>query len=384
VLALLVASLSLLLYVYAGYPLLASLLARAARRPVRKAPGEPHVSLVIVAYNEERDLARKLENTLALDYPSERLEIVVASDGSTDRTDEIASDFAARGVRVFRADDHPGKSGTTSRVVPTLRGEILVFSDATGMYAPDALRALVANFADPEVGAVSGRVIYRYRGSAAAEGFRAYQRMVVAARSAESEWGTETSVSGSICAVRRELFLAIPPHLDYDFAHPLHVAQAGLRTVYEAAAISEEQARERAGSEFQARVRMAVLAFSFVPYWLRALPRVRRAGYLFQFVSHKLLRWLAPLPLLGLLISSASLATSSSLARALLAAQVALYAAAAGALLLPDRARLARLLGPPLFFVTIHAAFLWGLLRWLLGVRVGPWQPEREPRKTLP
>ncbi len=381
---LLAGSLALLAYAYAGYPLLAGLLARIAPRPHQRGAIEPDVSLVILAYNEERALARKLENTLALDYPREKLEIVVASDGSTDRTDEITGSFSGRGVRLFRAEDHPGKSGTTSRVVPTLRGEILVFSDATGLYGRGALRALVQGFADPEVGAVSGRVVYRYQGSAAAEGFRAYQRLVVFSRRAESEWGTETSVSGSISALRRSLFRAIPPHLDYDFAHPLHVAQAGLRTVYEADATSEEEARERAGSEFRARVRMAILAWSFVPYWLRGLPELRGATYLFQFVSHKLLRWSSPLLLIALLLSSARLASTSGFARALFVAQLLLYAGAAAGYLLPARGALARVLGPPLFFATINLAFLLGLLRALSGARIGPWETARDQNLSPP
>lgn len=377
--ALIVTLLCLLGYTYAGYPLLAALLARVAARPHRREPIEPTVSLVIVAYNEERDIAAKLENALALDYPRDKLEIVVASDGSSDRTDEIVRGFADRGVRLFRADDHPGKSGTTNRVVETTTGELLVFSDATGVYARGALRALVPNFADPTVGAVTGRVSYRYGGSAAAEGFRAYQRLVVFARSAESQWGTETSTSGSISAIRRALFQPIPPHLDFDFCHPLHVAMAGLRTVYEVDALSEEEAREHSGSEFAARVRMAILAYSFVPYLLRRLPRVRSPRYLFQILSHKLMRWAAPVLLLALLVTSAAAAPSSPFARLLLLLQLLFYATALLAHLLQSHIPrpAARLLGPPLFFTTIHLAFLVGLLRTLRGHRIATWSPHR-------
>ncbi len=375
--ALLYTSLALLAYTYMGYPLLAGLLALLAPRPQRKEPIEPEVSLVIVAYNEERDIARKLENSFALDYPSNKLEIVVASDGSTDRTDEIVRGFEDRGVRLFRASDRPGKSGTTSRVAETLRGEILIFSDATGEYDPGVVRNFVRNFADPSVGAATGRVLYRYGGSAASEGFRAYQRLTVFARRAESMWGTETSVSGSICAIRRELFRPVPPQLDFDFCHPLHVAQAGLRTVYEAEATSLEQAREHAQSEFAARVRMGVLAYSFVPYLLRGLPRVRSPLYLFQVLSHKLLRWLAPILLVVLLLASALAALDSPAARIILGLQLLFYASAAAGYALPRRGALARLLGIPLFFVTIHLAFLSGLRRWALGERIGAWQPER-------
>lgn len=377
--ALLVTLLCLLGYAYAGYPLLAFALARVAARPHRRETIEPTVSLVIVAYNEERDIAAKLENALALDYSGDKLEIVVASDGSADRTDEIVRGFADRGVKLFRADEHPGKAGTTNRVAETLTGDILVFSDATGAYTPGALRALVRNFADPTVGAVTGRVTYRYGDSTVAEGFRAYQRLVVFARSAESEWGTETSTSGSISALRSSLFRPIPPHLDFDFCHPLHVAMAGLRTVYEADAISEEEAREHSGSEFAARVRMAMLAYSFVPYLFANLGRVRSPLYLFQILSHKLMRWLAPVLLVTLLTVSGLAAPTSTFAGLLLLAQLVFYGCAVLAYL--TQARIprpaARLLGPPLFFTTIHLAFLVGLLRTLRGRRLTTWSPDR-------
>ncbi len=375
--ALLYTSLVLLAYTYAGYPLLAGLLAWLVPRPHRREPIEPPVSVVIVAHNEERDISRKLDNTLALDYPPDKLEIVVASDGSTDRTDEIVRSYAERGVRLFRAEDHPGKSATTSRVAETTSGEILIFSDATGVYDAGVVRSFVRNFADPSVGAATGRVLYRYGGSTASEGFRSYQRLVVFARRAESIWGTETSVSGSICAIRRQVFRPIPPHLDFDLCHPLHVAQAGLRTVYEADATSLEDAREQARAEFAARVRMGLLAYSFVPYLLAGLPRVKSPAYLFQVLSHKLLRWSAPLLLVLLLASSVLAAPGSPTAQLILALQVALYAAAALGFALPRRGALARLLGVPLFFVTIHLAFLFGLGRFLRGERLAAWNPDR-------
>jgi len=372
----LLASLGLLAYTYAGYPLLAGLLALIARRPWQREDIEPQVSLIILAYNEERDLAAKLENTLALDYPADKLEVIVASDGSTDATDDIARGFADRGVVLFRADDHPGKTGTTNRAAATATGEILVFSDATGEYSPGALRALVRNFADPEVGAVSGRVTYDYAGSASSDGFRAYQQLVVFARRSEGEWGTETSISGSISAVRRELFRPLPEHIDFDMAHPLHTAMSGHRTVYEPEAVSREEARERSESEFGARVRMAIFAYSFVPYLIARLGRCQRRVYVFQVLSHKLARWLSPLALVSLLVASAFLATSSPLVALLLAAQLALYGAAALGYALQGNA-LGRVFGVPLFFATINLAFLVGFARYLRGERIGTWSTAR-------
>ena len=380
----LAASLALVAYTYAGYPLLAALLAALAARPHRTAAIEPSVSLIILAHDEEAAIGAKLENTLALDYPADRLEIVVASDGSTDRTDEIVLGHAPRGVRLVRAPDHPGKTETTNRAVAQTSGEILVFSDATGVYSPGALRALVRSFADPAVGAVSGRVVYDYPQAASAQGFRAYQRLVVWARSAESRWGTETSVSGSICAVRRDAFEPLPRHLDFDMAHPLHVAARGLRTVYEPEAVSREEARSAARSEFDARVRMALFAFGFIPY---ALSRMRSAGpsrnldlYVFQFFSHKLMRWLAPLWLAFLAVASIALAGRSRIAALALVAQLLLYASAALAYRVRLQGRAAAILGIPLFFVTLHWAFAVGLWRYARGQRAGAWRPERPIR----
>jgi cellulose synthase/poly-beta-1,6-N-acetylglucosamine synthase-like glycosyltransferase len=357
----------LLTYTYLGYPVLAAALARLWPRPIWLAPIEPSVSLVIVARNEERELAGKLESALALDYPREKVEIVVASDGSTDRTEAIAEGFAARGVALLRAADHPGRTETANRAVEQTRGEILVFSDATGQYERGALRALVRNFADPEVGAVSGRVVYRYARSAAAQGFRAFEWLNLFTRSAENAWGSETSVNGSICAVRRENFTRLPAHLDFELAHPLHVALGGRRTVYESEAVANELARADTASEFEARVRMAAQAYGFLPYLLARLMRCRSPSYLFQILSHKLARWLAPFGLVGLLYASSALAAEHGLAAALLALQLGFYTASALALVLPHAAteRAPLLLGVPLFFITLQLGSLVGFGRWL-------------------
>jgi cellulose synthase/poly-beta-1,6-N-acetylglucosamine synthase-like glycosyltransferase len=368
---------ALLAYAFVGYPLLVRGLALLRPRPFRPAPIEPTVSFLIAAYNEEAVIAEKLENTLALDYPRDKLEIVVASDGSTDGTHAVVERFAERGVRLFVPEGHLGKTGTANAAVPTTRGEILVFSDATGMYNREAVRALVRNFADARVGAVTGRVLYRYDESVTARGFEAYQRLVVPQRRAESVFGTETSVSGSIHAVRRERFAAAPPELSFDIVHPLHVALSGQRTVYEAEATSLEDARSRPEDEFRSRVRIAVRMWSFVPYLLARLPSCRDAMYVFQVVSHKLLRWLSA-PLLALAAAAAAvLATRGGLhALPLLALGCAAGAAALGWL----AARLGRGAGPfaaALVFATLELAYLVGLARWLRGARFAGWRPER-------
>jgi cellulose synthase/poly-beta-1,6-N-acetylglucosamine synthase-like glycosyltransferase len=370
-------SLLILVHTYVVYPVLTAILARLMPRPIRKEPIEPTVSFLIFAHNEERDIARKLDETLALEYPREKLEIIVVSDGSTDRTDEIATGYSDRGVRLFRTEGHPGKTESANQVAPTTHGEILVSSDATGHYDNASIRSLVRSFADPSVGLVSGRVTYRYGESATASGFHSYQRFVVPTRQNEGRFGTQTSVSGSIHAIRRDLFQPAPGHLSFDAVHPLHAALEGYRAVYEADATSEEESRERAEQEFRARVRMAMEAFSFLPYLLKRLPRCKYRPYIFQVVNSKVLRWLSPFFLIVLLVSTLALAPHSPLALILLVAQALVYAAAALGYLAGERALTNRAIAMPLFFVTINLAFLVGFFRWLRGERVATWRTER-------
>ena len=169
-------SVLVLVYVVALYPLLLATIVRVrGPRPIRTGDRLPSVTLLISAFNEETSIAEKIENSLALDYPRELLEIVVISDASTDRTDALVSSFADRGVRLCRQDERHGKTAGLNRFVPALRGEVVVFSDANAMYDPQALRKLVRNFADPEIGCVTGEARYLPgSGTAASRGERAY------------------------------------------------------------------------------------------------------------------------------------------------------------------------------------------------------------------
>src|ERR1700754_4044712 len=155
-----IATMAMIVFIYAGYPALMFALSKVVRRPVRRDDITPRVSIVIAAYNEERDIEAKLINTLALDYPRDRMEIIVASDCSTDRTDEIVRSFSAQGVILRQQPERSGKTAAQKRAVKISSGEILVFSDATTTLEPDAIRRIVRNFADPEVGCVSGQLIY--------------------------------------------------------------------------------------------------------------------------------------------------------------------------------------------------------------------------------
>ncbi len=341
----------------------------------------PTLSFIVIAHNEAESIRAKLENTLSLDWPADRFELIVASDASTDGTDEIVKECADRRVRLVRNPERGGKTATTRFAVEVSRGEVLVFSDATGIYTRGALRALVAPFADPTVGAVSGRVVYRYDDSENARGFRLYQRWVVAQRRSEADLGTVTSVSGAIHALRREVFEVVPGHLSYDMVVPALTAMCGLRSVYASDATALEVSRTQTREEFKARVRIAVRAYAFLGWLWQERHRLRDRGYLMQLCFHKILRWFSVHLLALLLICHLGLAREGGLPALLLVPHLALWATAAllaaneGRLRFPGSAAL-------LLFATVNAAYAVGFLRWLRGTSFATWTPDRAAERA--
>jgi len=367
-------------YALVVYPALTFVLgsfALGAKR-VRKADATPSLSFLISAYNEEAAIEQKVRDTLALDYPSDRIEVIVVSDGSTDRTDEIVIRFGDPRVKLFRAEGRLGKTAALNAGVATATGDILVFSDATGEFSKNALRALASNFADPEVGCVAGRVAYRYGRDATSAGFSGYQRFAVAVRRAENAFGDQTSVSGSIHAIRRALFRPGQPGFSMDVIDAVHTVLQGKRVVYEAEAISLEDSRTRPRDEWRARVRIAVRNTAMTPYILSGLVRERRWRFLFQMVSHKMLRWWMWLPLLALFGASLALASESPLYLAAAVAQLAFYGSALVGFAVPDvRGPLGRALALASFFVMGNAAACFGTLKGLAGAQSPAWEPVR-------
>lgn len=372
-------SVALVAYTMLIYPALAVLLAAIIRRSIRRGENadSPTVCFIIAAYNEEAVIAGKIEQTLKLDYPRDRLEIVVASDGSTDRTDAIVREYADRGVRLFRCEDRLGKTHTLNGAVASATADVIVFSDATGQFSPNAIRTLASYFADPCVGCVTGRVAYSYGSDVTSRGFRAYQRFAVAVRQAESAWGNETSVSGSIHAMRRALYRAADPAFSLDVINAVHTVAAGQRVLYEREAVSLEESRTRLQDEFNVRVRIAVRGTTMAPYILRTLSRPFRPLYLFQMISHKFFRWWLWAFLLAALVSHAVLAIQGGWYGWTFAVHAAAYAVAGIALLAGLRnIRLPWLSGPSLFLLG-NIGMAIGAIRALRGHRMPRWEPIR-------
>ncbi|HOE28103.1 MAG: glycosyltransferase family 2 protein [Candidatus Aureabacteria bacterium] len=315
-------SASLLAYAYLVYPLLVLLLARLFPRPVRAGDAAPSATVIVPALNEERVIEEKIENTLALDYPPGKVQLLVVSDGSTDRTAELARRYAGRGVEVVEFPERRGKLAALLDALPRARGEILVFSDASGMLRPGALRAMAANFADPEVGGVCGW--YRSPGleRSGGAGELLYWDYEFAIKRAQSRWATLLGATGAMYALRRSLFVAPPPDtINDDFVIPALMVARGHRMVLEEDAVVDDL-DPRMG-DFRSRVRVTAGNWQQL-FYCRKLLSLRRPRVCWQFLSHKILRLASPFLLLALCLSALVRAPAAAAAVFLAAAALAL------------------------------------------------------------
>ena len=372
------AALFLVVYTYLIYPVLLWLLAAGRKMPEYAPLSEwPTASLIIAAHNEEATLRAKLENALAMDYPAERLDIIVVSDASTDGTDRIAAEFAARGVRLHRQETRGGKTEAQNAGVRLARGQFLAFSDANSMYAPSALKRLLVPFADERIGCVCGELQYANpddQGAGKGEGL--YWRYEQFLKRRESLLSSALGANGAIYALRRELFVELRGDIISDFVAPLYAWRRGFRIAYEPTAVAIEYSSARFGDEFRRRRR--IVSRSLYGLWTEAGVLNPFAHFFFalQMFSHKVLRWLVPVWLLVVLAVNIPLAASEYYGL-LLALQVAFYGLAALGLLLPERLGRYWLFYVPTYFTATNLGTLLGLLSFLMGRRHRVWQPTR-------
>ena len=373
-------SIGLIIYSYAGFTLLTIIVARLRNRRVQQKPITPKVSLIIPVWNEERAIAERLDNALALDYPADQLEIIVVSDGSDDNTHTIVAGYAKRGVRLMPFPRR-GKIYAIKDAVNSTTGEILVFSDANSMYKSDALRMLVRNFADPEVGGVCGNQVYlkAKKADATSEGEGMYWSFDKWLKTLESLTGSIVSAHGAIYAIRGELYE--PPAsaaVTDDFAISTAVIAQGYRLVFESEAIAYEEPTASAALEFGRKVRIMTRGLRGVLLRKRLLNPFRYGFYAIVLFSHKVLRRLVPIFLLILLAASWALSGASLFYFGAAVAQTLFYLLAGAGYLLRDH-RLGRLkfLYIPFFYCLANAAALIAVIRILRGKRVEFWQPQR-------
>lgn len=370
----------LVAYTYAGFPLLVFLRGKFMRRPYRQADETPFVTLVVAAYNEEASIAEKLENILALDYLREKLQVIVASDGSTDRTNEIVARYADRGIALLPLP-RVGKAAALNAAVAAATGEILVFSDANSLYAPDALRALVRPFADPQVGGVAGNQVYVTPGEASpsGEGERGYWSFDRWLKFYESEAGNTISATGAIYAIRRHLFQPVPEGVTDDFVTSVRVIAQGYRLVFAPEAVAYEPVAKTEKVEFGRKVRVITRGLRGVWMVRELLNPFRYGFYAVQLFSHKVLRRMVVFPWIVLFLLSFSLWDAGLIYRAAALAQAGLYAGGlAGFLLRHTRVGRSKFLALPFFFCMVNAAVVVATFNLLRGQKIVLWETQRQ------
>jgi cellulose synthase/poly-beta-1,6-N-acetylglucosamine synthase-like glycosyltransferase len=383
--AVFVAAVAIIVFTYAGYPALMFALSRILRRPVRRDDITPRVSVIIAAYNEERDIEAKLKNTLALDYPRGRMEIIVASDCSTDGTDDIVRGFSAQGVILRQQPERFGKTVAQNRAVRISSGEVLLFSDATTMLEPGAIRKIVRNFADPEVGCVSGQLIYANASSSdVAKGCRSYWDYEKFLKRCESEVGSLVGVSGCLYAVRRICHARLAGDMIDDFAIATEIHLQGLRVVYEPEAIAVEAANRRARDEFRMRVRVIKQTLSALHRYNHTLNPFRHRMFAFQMIAHKALRYAIPLPLIAALIASGWASGSVIWLRIAFICQLAIYAAALAGFIRDRRGLKLGPLAMPYYFMLGNVASVVAFFKALQGESYIVWEPIRDSQNAGP
>lgn len=365
-------------YSYLGYPLTLLVLSLFSRHKIIKDDNFlPEVSLLIAAYNEEDSIAEKIKNSLELDYPKDKIEIIIVSDGSTDRTDEIVKGFESSGVRLFRVEGRVGKTEARNQAVLAMKREIIVFSDATAVYEKDAIKKLVRNFADPSVGMVSGNLRYFEKGQGsmglATKLYWNYEKLI---KRAQSKLYTLTGAVGCINAFRRKLYHVLPPNIIEDFTEPLMIVAQDYRIVYEQEAVSYERTTQKPSQEFKMRVRVIRGGMKGFLYAFRRLTFKKHGLVLFQLFGHKVLRWLMPVFLILLFIANllSFIFIHNPVTDSLMMAQFICYTFALLGIVWKPTGVVGKIFSIPTYFVIINAASLKALYLTLTTDLEATWE----------
>jgi len=330
---------------------------------------------MIAAYNEEKFIEKKLQNTLDLDYTKDKLEVIVASDGSTDQTNYIVRRFEAAGVQLLEFKENRGKTACQNDAVKQSSGDILVFSDANAVYKQDAIQKLVRNFKDPQVGCVCGELRYLQGNGADGHGEGLYWRYEQFLKKVESKIGNVIGANGSIYAVRKELYVPLDKDIISDFVEPLKIAARGYRVVYEPQAVSYEYLSDNNSAELNRKIRIINRSYSGLLSVKSLLNPFSHGLLAVGLISHKLLRWFALAFLLLLFVTNIILAFVSNLYLPFLTAQVVFYLMALVGMFYE---KLWKPLQIPTYFCMVNYASFKGLLMYYMGKRIISWQPNRD------
>lgn len=367
----------LILYCYLGYPLILIVLGLFLRKKIKKEEITPPVSLLTPVYNEEKIIRKKIENSLSLNYPKDKLEIIVASE-SDDRTNEIVKKYKDRGVKLFAYPDRKGKPYTIYRTLPECQGEIIVFTDANGMFQKDALKKLVRNFADPKIGCVSGELRYiNPQKSAIGESEGIYWRYEVFIKNLESKIHSLLGANGSIYAMRKKLYRPLSKYRGDDFDLPIRVLQQGYGVVLEPEAISEEEVYAEAIKEFKRKVVIVGWHFRGALVLLEKSLKKNQHPLVFQLISHKILRWLVGFFLVLLFFSNVFL-LEKPLYFLFFAGQVGFYSLAIwGYLHKKEKKKTNPLVNLIYYFCLVNLAALIGVVKGIFNLQKPTWEKMR-------
>jgi cellulose synthase/poly-beta-1,6-N-acetylglucosamine synthase-like glycosyltransferase len=370
------ATLGIIAYAYFGYPLVLQVLSKYFKKPVCRSEITPEVTLLVCAYNEEEVIEEKIKNSFKLDYPPERLRIVVASDGSSDKTNDIVRRYQNGQLVLIDYPVRRGKVAVINDTVPRLKSEIILFSDANTMYQKDAVRKLVRNFSDTSVGGVSGNVILKNEETTFGRSeslYYAYERWI---QKKESDFASIIGADGGMYAIRRELFTTLSPStiLD-DFLISMNILLKGYRLVYDEKATAEEKNGIPSKAEFLRKSRIIAGAVQSLKR-KEGVPSADKRGLFFCYVSHKFLRWIVPFLLIALFVVNCRLAflSGNPLYIVTMAMQVLFYTLTLIGILFEERTRDFRLISVPFYFCLVNGAALYGIYKGLHNKQAVKWQ----------
>ncbi|MAZ48382.1 MAG: glycosyl transferase family 2 [Halobacteriovoraceae bacterium] len=376
----------LIIYAYFGYPLFMILISAFVNKNVKKAENYPAVALVIAAYNEEDVITQKVNQSLALNYPEEKLKVYVVSDASSDKTDDKVRSINSPRVQLIRIEGRLGKTEARNQALKRITEEIIVFSDATTEYHPNSVRELVKNFSDSSVGMVSGQLIYKVpQGSSMGFGQKLFWRFENIIKTAQTKLGTLTGSLGCMTAFRRELYTDLPPNIIEDFTGPLLMIQKGYRVVYEKEALCFEEATMKSKQEWKMRVRVIRGGMTGLIFARSILNPFKFPGVSFQLLSHKVSRWLVPVfAILALFFNllDVIVESTSSLSFTLLGLQCLFYLIVVLSFMLEKTNVKAPLLRIFQYLFVVNLASLVAIYKILTTELEATWETERKGQKA--
>lgn len=375
-------SLLYLIYIYAGYPVILAILSVSSKKVVKNEKQTddilPLITIFIAVHNESSVIQEKLENALSLDYPSELLEIIVASDGSNDGTNEILSKYQDKGIEIFINNENHGKNSVINQYAPFSKGHILIFTDANAIFSRNALRLLAHHFSDPKVGCVGGKLKYLKGDGLVAKGEGIYFRYENILRKFEGKLGSMVGANGAIYAIRKDLFVDIPHHVPNDFYHPLTVLRRGLAVEFEDKAMAFEKPTTHRGEEFRRRSRIVMRSIGAVMEVKQRYGSLHGMG-LFNLLSHKILRWFAFPVFIILFIVNIPLIGQPFYSITMFSLGLLVLLGLAGYVFDRFGVRV-KFCSTPYYFMLINVAAMHGMLKYFRGKRVSTWKQAQTTR----